>query len=49
MASKFNPNVELEARFANIKDEEFDVEWFATFDLVFNALDNLGNRGLVAC
>jgi len=34
--------VKIEARHQNIKEEEFSVEWFKGFDLVMNALDNLG-------
>lgn len=34
----------MEAYHANIKDSQFNTEWFATFDLVFNALDNLDAR-----
>ncbi|KAI9703839.1 MAG: E1 ubiquitin-activating protein uba2 [Candelina mexicana] len=43
-AGKFNPNVKLEAHHANIKDPEFNVEWFKGFTIVFNALDNLDAR-----
>jgi ubiquitin-like 1-activating enzyme E1 B len=43
-ALAFNPNVKIEAYFANIKDAQFDVEWFQSFKLVFNALDNLEAR-----
>ena len=43
-ASKFNPQVKLEAHHANIKDTRFNIEWFQGFDLVFNALDNLDAR-----
>ncbi|KAK5131045.1 E1 ubiquitin-activating protein uba2 [Cryomyces antarcticus] len=43
-AGKFNPNVKIEAYHANIKDPQFNVAWFKTFTLVFNALDNLGAR-----
>ena len=43
-AAKFNPNVKLEAYHANIKDTQFNIEWFQTFNLVFNALDNLEAR-----
>jgi len=42
VAQKFNPNVKLEARHANIKDPEFNLAFFKGFDIVFNALDNLG-------
>ncbi|KAK9368258.1 hypothetical protein V1509DRAFT_623539 [Lipomyces kononenkoae] len=46
-ASKFNPNVNLVAYHANIKDPRFSVAWFQSFDLVFNALDNLDARRYV--
>jgi ubiquitin-like 1-activating enzyme E1 B len=41
-ASKFNPNVHIEAIHGNIKEPQYAVEWFKSFDLVTNALDNLG-------
>jgi ubiquitin-like 1-activating enzyme E1 B len=44
VAANFNPNVEIVAHHANIKDTRFGVEWFRAFDLVFNALDNLEAR-----
>ncbi|KAH1394249.1 hypothetical protein LV164_001400 [Aspergillus fumigatus] len=44
VAHRFQPNAKLEAYHANIKDSQFNVDWFATFDLVFNALDNLDAR-----
>jgi ubiquitin-like 1-activating enzyme E1 B len=43
-AQQFNPKVKLTAYHANIKDPQFNIEWFASFDLVFNALDNLEAR-----
>lgn len=43
-AAKFNPHIKLEAHHANIKDAQFNIEWFQSFDLVFNALDNLDAR-----
>lgn len=44
----FNPNVNIHARHQNIKEQEFSVDWFKGFDLVMNALDNLGKEtGLV--
>ena len=43
-AGQFNPYVNLDARHASIFDSQFDVEFFAGFDLVFNALDNLAAR-----
>jgi len=44
VAQKFNPSVKLEAHHANIKDPQFNVDWFKTFAIVFNALDNLEAR-----
>ncbi|MCJ1398452.1 E1 ubiquitin-activating protein uba2 [Xylographa trunciseda] len=43
-AAKFNPDVKLEAYHANIKDARFNIDWFQTFNIVFNALDNLEAR-----
>ncbi|CAG8534712.1 537_t:CDS:10 [Acaulospora morrowiae] len=43
-ALKFNPNVNIIAHRANIKDLQFNVEWFKSFDIVMNALDNLDAR-----
>ncbi|KAF1841114.1 ubiquitin-activating enzyme E1 3 [Cucurbitaria berberidis CBS 394.84] len=43
-AGRFNPNVKIEAYHENIKDGQFNVAWFKTFDIVFNALDNLDAR-----
>ncbi|KAL5114703.1 E1 ubiquitin-activating protein uba2 [Pleosporales sp. CAS-2024a] len=43
-ALKFNPNVKIEAYHDNIKDSRFNVAWFKTFHIVFNALDNLDAR-----
>lgn len=43
-AYRFNPNVKLEAHHANIKDPQFNLEWFKGFTIVFNALDNLEAR-----
>ncbi|OOF99219.1 hypothetical protein ASPCADRAFT_204879 [Aspergillus carbonarius ITEM 5010] len=44
VAHKFQPSAKLEAHHANIKDSQFNVDWFATFNVVFNALDNLDAR-----
>ncbi|KAI1619942.1 ubiquitin-like 1-activating enzyme E1 B [Exophiala viscosa] len=44
VAQKFNPNVKLVAYHANIKDKQFNLEWFSNFNLVFNALDNMEAR-----
>ncbi|KAL8931100.1 MAG: hypothetical protein Q9208_000203 [Pyrenodesmia sp. 3 TL-2023] len=43
-AGRFNPQVKLEAHHANIKDPQFNIDWFSSFNLVFNALDNLDAR-----
>ncbi|KAI1179595.1 hypothetical protein F4777DRAFT_586017 [Nemania sp. FL0916] len=43
-AQRFNPNVKIVAYHANIKDDQFDLDWFKGFRLVFNALDNLEAR-----
>ncbi|KAK7530064.1 ubiquitin-activating enzyme E1 3 [Phyllosticta citricarpa] len=43
-AGKFNPKVNIEAHHANIKDLNFNVDWFKSFTVVFNALDNLDAR-----
>ncbi|KAH9941250.1 uncharacterized protein BXZ73DRAFT_98467 [Epithele typhae] len=41
-ASAFNPSVKITPIHANIKEPQFDVAWFRSFDIVLNALDNLG-------
>jgi ubiquitin-like 1-activating enzyme E1 B len=41
-ASAFNPNVHITPIHGNIKDPQFDLAWFKDFDIVLNALDNLG-------
>ncbi|KAJ2716535.1 E1 ubiquitin-activating protein uba2 [Coemansia spiralis] len=41
---EFNPGINATARQANIKESACDVDWFAGFDLVLNALDNLDAR-----
>ncbi|CAJ0768845.1 14710_t:CDS:10 [Entrophospora sp. SA101] len=43
-ALKFNPNVNITSHHANIKDLQFNLEWFKSFDIVMNALDNLDAR-----
>ncbi|KAI0973047.1 hypothetical protein F4678DRAFT_35890 [Xylaria arbuscula] len=43
-AQRFNPNTKIVAYHANIKDAQFHLEWFRSFRLVFNALDNLEAR-----
>lgn len=44
VAGKFRPDTKLEAYHANIKDAQFNIDWFKTFNIVFNALDNLDAR-----
>ncbi|KAI1106509.1 hypothetical protein F4804DRAFT_300890 [Jackrogersella minutella] len=44
IAAGFNPHVNIVAHHGNIKETEFHVEWFRSFNLVFNALDNLEAR-----
>lgn len=46
-ALKFNPNVKIESYHANIMESRFDEEWFKSFTLVFNALDNMDARRYV--
>lgn len=43
-AAPFNPNVQITPIYGNIKEPQYDVEWFQGFDIVLNALDNLGNN-----
>lgn len=43
-AEKFNPDVQIVAHHANIKDRRFNIRYFGTFNVVFNALDNLDAR-----
>ncbi|KAI4945978.1 hypothetical protein J4E91_007419 [Alternaria rosae] len=43
-AGKFNPDISIVAYHDNIKDGQFNVAWFQSFSLVFNALDNLDAR-----
>ena len=45
-ASRFNPSVKIDAIHGNIKEPQYDVDWFKSFDLVTNALDNLGEQSL---
>lgn len=41
-AAPFNPNVQLTPIHGNIKEPQYDIPWFQTYDIVLNALDNLG-------
>lgn len=42
--SQFNPSVNIDAHHANIFDAKYNVDFFESFDVVFNALDNLAAR-----
>lgn len=47
-ASKFNPSVNIVPHFSDIKNTSlFTVEWFRSFDIVYNALDNADARSYV--
>ncbi|KAJ2613070.1 E1 ubiquitin-activating protein uba2 [Coemansia sp. RSA 1365] len=41
---EFNSGIDATATQANIKEPDYDVDWFSGFDLVLNALDNLDAR-----
>ncbi|KAL0959328.1 hypothetical protein HGRIS_014589 [Hohenbuehelia grisea] len=43
-AAAFNPNVHIHPIHGNIKEPQFDISWFQSFDIVLNALDNLDAR-----
>ncbi|KAK4494845.1 hypothetical protein PRZ48_014201 [Zasmidium cellare] len=43
-ASQFNPSVNIDAHHASIYDNQYDVDFYEGFDIVFNALDNLAAR-----
>ncbi|PVF96652.1 hypothetical protein CPB86DRAFT_874738 [Serendipita vermifera] len=43
-ASAFNPSVKIYPICANIKEAKYDAQWFASFDIVTSALDNLDAR-----
>ncbi|KAF9067624.1 hypothetical protein BDP27DRAFT_1328434 [Rhodocollybia butyracea] len=43
-AAPFNPNVHITPIYGNIKEPQYDIEWFQSFDIVLNALDNLDAR-----
>ncbi|PPQ69264.1 hypothetical protein CVT24_000070 [Panaeolus cyanescens] len=43
-AGAFNPNVRIIPLHDNIKEPQYDVQWFKQFDIVLNALDNLDAR-----
>lgn len=41
-AAAFNPNVKIFPIHGSIKEPRYDIQWFKQFDIVLNALDNLG-------
>ncbi|KAJ3319225.1 E1 ubiquitin-activating protein uba2 [Boothiomyces sp. JEL0866] len=41
---KFNPKANIVSHFASVFDEEYDLDWFRSFNLVLNALDNIAAR-----
>ncbi|KAF7312326.1 Ubiquitin-like modifier activating enzyme 2 [Mycena indigotica] len=43
-AAPFNPNVQITPIHGNIKEPQYDLEWYKQFDIVLNALDNLDAR-----
>ncbi|KAJ3508390.1 hypothetical protein NLJ89_g5779 [Agrocybe chaxingu] len=43
-AAHFNPNVRITPIHDNIKEPQYDVQWYQQFDIVLNALDNLDAR-----
>lgn len=44
---KFRPRVEIVAHHANVKNQEFDIDFFKQFSVVLNGLDNLEACGHV--
>ncbi|CAE7256111.1 uba2 [Symbiodinium sp. KB8] len=44
VVSKFNPDAQVTAHHGNIKDAKFGMDYFANFDIVMNALDNVEAR-----
>ncbi|KAJ5423282.1 Molybdenum cofactor biosynthesis MoeB [Penicillium cf. griseofulvum] len=44
VAQKFRSDAKLEAYHANIMDAQFNISWFESFNVVFNALDNIAAR-----
>ncbi|KGO76338.1 Molybdenum cofactor biosynthesis, MoeB [Penicillium italicum] len=44
VAQKFRSDAKLQAYHANIMDAQFNISWFESFNVVFNALDNIAAR-----
>ena len=44
MQNRFNSNVDVKAHHGNIKDKQFGFSYMQQFDVVFNALDNVGTE-----
>ncbi|EKV15800.1 Ubiquitin-like activating enzyme (UbaB), putative [Penicillium digitatum] len=44
VAQKFRSDTKLEAYHANVMDAQFNISWFGSFNVVFNALDNIAAR-----
>lgn len=43
-ALQFNPAVDIQSHHSSIFDDQFDVQWFKSFDVVLSALDNVAAR-----
>lgn len=41
-ALRFNPAISIKAVHGNVKEPQYDIDWYKEFDLVINALDNIG-------
>lgn len=41
---RFRPHINIRSYHANVKNPEFDVDFFKQFDVVLNGLDNLDAR-----
>lgn len=41
---RFRPHINIKSYHANVKNPEFDVDFFKQFDVVLNGLDNLDAR-----
>ena len=41
---KFRPNINIQSYHANVKDSQFNVDFFKQFNVVMNGLDNLDAR-----